>query len=264
MAARVLVTRAAQSASMLAERLRALGLDPVSIPAIATAEPTTYKTLDHALEQLDSFHWLLFTSVTGVEAFATRRASLGCARAWPAHLHVAAIGPATARAVASLGVTPSLVPPQAVAESFAEALLPHARQHDGTAARFLLIRPEEARDVLAATLQRAGAEVIPAIGYRTVLPAGSVAQLRAFLSDPAQAPMAITFTSSSTVRNLLSLCEAAGVTLPEAALRVSIGPITSQTLRECALPPHAEAKEATVDALAQAVCDALKAAADCA
>jgi uroporphyrinogen-III synthase len=68
---------------------------------------------------------------------------------------------------------------------------------------------------------------------------------------------AITFTSSSSVRNLLALCDAAAVALPPESLRISIGPITSETLREAGLPPHAESPEATVSALAATVLRAL-------
>ena len=257
---RVLVTRAAHQGSDLADRLRTLGLEPVLVPTIETVEPTSFALLDTSLRQLHQFHWLLFTSANAVEALAARSQSP------PRHAgtKIAAIGPATAKALHRLGLTPDLVPPQAVAESFTEALLPHARQPDGTPTRFLLVRAEEARDRLPTDLRAAGAEVTIAPAYRTILPAASQELLRSlFTSEPAQKTAgqpgiaAITFTSSSTARNLVALCEAAGVSLPETARRVSIGPITSQTLRELGLPPHAEAHEATVAALADAVVNAL-------
>jgi uroporphyrinogen-III synthase len=179
-------------------------------------------------------------------------------------------------------VTPQLVPPQAVAESLAGALLPHARQPNGTATRFLLVRAEEAREHLPETLRGAGGEVTVAPAYGTVIPAASVELIRDLFPPAADSRVtheiatssrmggarspdlpqpsidAITFTSSSTARNLVALCNAAEVTLPESALRVSIGPITSQTLRDLGLPPHAEAPEATVTSLAETLMTVLR------
>ncbi len=73
---RVLITRSPHQASALAEVLRASGLEPILIPTIELAEPTTFAPLDAALAHLDRFHWLLFTSANAVEAFATHAASL--------------------------------------------------------------------------------------------------------------------------------------------------------------------------------------------
>ena len=403
--ARILVTRAPKQGSTLAGHLRAHGLEPVLLPTIEIAEPTSFAPLDAALAHLDTFHWLLFTSANAAEALANRLSPLQLAlisheahplnpvlsheahplnpvlsheapppnpvlsheasppnpvlsheappptpvishearppnpvistgarsAEWrdpcispasaedpnrapqtsttpppksgvrpPAlpesttqHPGIAAIGPATARALEAIGLTPNLVPSHAVAESLAEALLPYVRQPDGTPTRFLLIRAEEAREHLPETLRAAGAEVTIAPAYRSIIPAGSLDLIRnlfapeppdreppdrvapdrvphaskappsmsgVFSADPSPSPIhAITFTSASTARNLLALCEAANVTLPEAALRISIGPITSQTLRDLGLPPHAEAPEATVASLAQTVVNSLHA-----
>ncbi len=254
-AKRVLVTRAARQSSELAERLRVLGAEPVLVPVIETVEPSSFAALDAALTQLDGFHWVLFTSANAAEAVRSRVGDEPIRVAGK----VAAIGPATAKALQSLGLHPDLMPAQAVAESFAEALLPHAHQPDGAPTRFLLIRAEEARDLLVEELRDAGAEVTVAPAYRTVIPAGSENLVRGLFGPSLSQPPieAVTFTSSSAARNLLALCESAGVALPPAPKRVSIGPITSQTLRELGLPPHAEAAEATVASLAEAVMRAL-------
>ena len=128
-------------------------------------------------------------------------------------------------------------------------MLPQARQPDGSPTRFLLIRAEEAREHLPETLRAAGAEVTIASAYRTVIPKGAAEQLQHLLTeDP---PDAITFTSSSTARNLFALLEATGTTLPLSVVRASIGPITSATLDELNHPPHVESPEATVAALAE-------------
>lgn len=290
---RVLVTRSPHQASELADRLRALGVEPVLIPAVEIAEPSSYSALDEALAHLERFHWLIFTSANAVEAFhrrlvhhpapvilsAARSSDRAESKDLPDNPHptrpsapsaidpgrehqilrIAAIGPSTARALEAIGLTPDLIPPQAVAESLTEALLPHARQPDGSPTRFLLIRAEEAREYLPQTLRSARASITIAPAYRTVVAEGSIPAVRALFDKLASYPDAITFTSSSSVRNLLTLCETANVTLPPDALRISIGPVTSQTLREHGYPPHAEASQATVAALAEAVLAALNA-----
>jgi uroporphyrinogen-III synthase len=178
----------------------------------------------------------------------------------PRTFKIAAIGPSTARALEAIGLAPDLLPPQAVAESLTSALLPHVRQPDGSRTHFLLIRAEEAREVLPETLRSTGAFVTIAPAYRTVIPTESIPAIRDLFGAPENYPDAITFTSASTVSNLLALCEAAAVTLPPEPLRISIGPITSQALRDVHLPPHAEALTASTQALAEAVLEARKGA----
>lgn len=253
---RVLVTRSPRQSSDLAAQLDALGLEPVLVPAIELAPPSSFDTLDAALAHLSSFEWMIFTSANAVEAFYRRLESLGL-NTFTGKTRIAAIGPATARALESVGLAAGLIPPQAVAESLTEALLPYARQSGGSPTRFLLIRAEDARDVLPETLRAAGAEVTIASAYRTVVPAESIDAIRELFGGARSDIAAVTFTSSSTARNLLALCEAAGVSLPPTALRVSIGPITSETLRSLGYAPHAEAVTASVAALAQAVREAV-------
>lgn len=263
---RVLITRAAHQSSELANRLRDLGAEPILIPTIEIVEPHSYAALDGALANLSTFQWVLFTSPNAVLAFQRRIGEHHPRLSWRGRVfdsekqafrgegipeeekpRVAAIGISTARALEGMGLSPDLVPPKAVAESFGESLLPHA----GGGARFLLIRAETARDHLPETLRASGAEVVIAPAYRTVIPEESVTSLRALFAEQESWPDAITFTSSSTVTNLLALLESASLTLPEGILRASIGPITSQTLREVGYPPHVEAPEATTASLAE-------------
>ena len=284
---RILVTRSPHQASALADHLRALGAEPILIPTIELVDPTSFAPLDAALRNLDHFHWLLFTSANAVEAFHHRFEVLNLTTEGrlphpksvilseveersggtqpkdlqpglhpavplvPFNLKIAAIGSATAKALAAIGLTANLVPPQAVAESLTEALLPHAFQPDGSPTRFLLIRAEEAREHLPETLRAAGADVTIAPAYRTVIPAGSIDAIRELFSRPENYPDAITFTSASTARNLFALLEAAGVTLPAAIVRASIGPITSAALRDLGPSPQVEASEANVASLVE-------------
>ncbi len=220
---------------------------------IETADPTSFAALDAAIRELRSYDWLLFTSANAVEAFGRRLSH-------PAGLQgrrTAAIGQATGRALAALGLTPEIVPTQAVAESLTAALLPHALQANGAATRFLLVRAEEAREHLPETLRAAGGQVTVVPAYRTVVPAGSVELIRTVLGG-VPAVDAVTFTSASTVHNLFGLLDDAGCTLPEDVIRASIGPITSAALRDLGFPPQVEAAEASVESLAEALVRHLK------
>jgi uroporphyrinogen-III synthase len=275
---RVLITRSPHQASALADALRAHGIEPILIPTIEIAPPTTYASLDDAICNLANFHWLIFTSANAVEAFAQRRTLLASSSsvtnqvpqgfslgshsplkrdgALAPDIQIAAIGPATATALELIGMKPTLIPPKAIAESLAEVLTPHALQPDGTPTRFLLVRAEEARNVLEEQLKTAKAELTIASAYRNILPEASISAIRElFKTHP---PDAISFTSSSTATNLIALLEAAHLTLPLNILRISIGPITSQTLRALNLPPHAEADAPSVASLSEKLLEVLR------
>jgi len=268
---RILVTRTRRQASDLAVQLEALGAIPILVPTIEIIPPESYEQLDAALAQLNSFDWLIFTSANAVETFAERlkllehnpgagappspsvsspakvgvqpRMSLGKPK-------VAVIGPATARAVQGIGLSVGLIPPSYVAESLAESLIPEAHGRS-----VLLIRAAEARDILPETLSRAGAAVTIAEAYRNRIPPESIPALQQLFVSPRNWPDAITFTSASTARNLVTLLEAANLTLPPTITLVSIGPITSQALNDLGLAPTVEAPEPTIPTLVNALAD---------
>jgi len=246
---RILVTRAPGQASQLAERLRALGATPILIPTIEIAPPASFAALDAALAALSGFDLVAFTSANAVEAFHQRAQFLGLT---PAPRRIAVVGPATARAVAAIGLDADVVPPVFTAESLAQTivqtLLPEA-----SGARILLLLAEQAPAKLASALADAGARVTVAAAYCNRIPEGSLAAVAALFADPSKVPDAVTFTSASTAGNLIALLQAAGLTLPAAVVRASIGPVTSRALRDLGLPPHLEAVEPTIAALADSL-----------
>lgn len=256
---RILITRTRRQASELAAELEALGATPITIPTIEIAPPASYAVLDDALSRLDTFDWLLFTSANAVEIFAQRVKGVPHLRAEgtmvgsssrPATLRakIAAIGPATAKAIEAIGLNVDLIPPRSIAESLAETL---ALQASGK--RILLVRAEEARDVLPDALTRAGAELTIASAYRNQVPASSIPAIRELFTRSEDYPDAITLTSASTARSLIALLEASELTLPAGIPLASIGPITSQALGELGYEPTIEAGEATIPALVQAL-----------
>jgi uroporphyrinogen-III synthase len=241
---RILVTRSRQQGSELAAQLSAFGATTILIPTIEIAPPSSYAPLDEAIAHLADFDWLIFTSANAVQSFRSRTAVTDTPR-------IAVIGPSTAKAARAAGLTVTLVPKQAVAESLLEALIPHME----AGSRVLLIRAATARDLLPDSLTQAGATVTIAEAYRTIVPTASIESLRALFAHSADHPDAVTFTSSSTASNLVALLEAAGLTLPPEIVRASIGPITSETLRTLNLPPTIEAPEATTASLAATIAD---------
>ena len=250
---RVLVTRAPHQASALADGLRDAGAEPILIPTIQIAEPTSYAALDAALACLGTYDWMVFTSANAVEAFHRRAQLLRITRL---PKHVAAIGAATERAARGVGLTVDAVPPKAVAESLAQEL---ARDAEGRT--FLLVRAAEARDVVPDALRAAGGLVTVAEAYRNEVPGESVGALRELFSAPERYPDAVTFTSASTARNLAALLEEAGLELPAGVVRASIGPITSDAMRELGIAPDVEAPEASVASLIGALAEHFRSAA---
>lgn len=249
---RIVVTRALKQASELAERLRELGAEPVLLPSIELVPPSSFAVLDDAMRELASFDWLVFTSANAVDVFARRLPEEIRAPLPP----IAAIGQATARELERAGLDAALLPKQAVAESMAEALVPLA----GPGKRFLLVRAEQARDVLPEALASTGAEVVVAPAYATVMPATALEAVREEFGS--RWPQGVTFTSSSTARYFVELLAEAGIVVEQLRERgvvlASIGPITSATLRELGLPPQVEAAEANVASLARAVVETLR------
>jgi uroporphyrinogen III methyltransferase/synthase len=234
----VVVTRAREQASELRSRLEALGAAVVELPSIAI-EP-----LDVSVPDLRAYGWLVLTSVNGVHAFFDRGlAPAGLDSRALGPVRVAAIGPGTAAALADREIRVDLLPERFVAESLLEAF------PDPTAPgeRVLLARAAHARDVLPDGLGARGyaVDVLPV--YRTVTAApdpDALARVRAGHVD------ALTFTSSSTVRNFVDVVGP----LPDPAPPVvSIGPVTSDTARELGLTVSAEAAVHTIDGVVATV-----------
>ncbi|MGA3102502.1 MAG: uroporphyrinogen-III synthase [Terracidiphilus sp.] len=251
---RVLVTRAAHQAGKLCEGLRALGVEPVEVPVIEIRPPEDLRPLDRALRTLDSYDWLILTSANTVRALAERLSQLKIpiqSAAPPQVAQVAAIGEATATAARQAGFAVALVPESYVAESLSKSLAGQTRGK-----KVLLARAAVARDVIPDALRAAGATVDVVDAYRNVMPESAPALLREALQ---KGIAAAAFTSSSSATHLAEAARQAGIEFPFAGVAaISIGPITSQTLRELGWQPAAEASPSEVPGLIQAVTRALQ------
>jgi len=248
---RVLVTRALQQSGKLSEGLRALGAEPVEVPVLEIVAPESYAPLDDALRHLDRYDWLILTSSNTLQAVGDRAARLGVNPANNEGLKVAAVGNATAEAARRHGFNVALVPESYVAENLVESL-----RGQVAGKRVLLARAAVARDVIPDVLRAAGAEVDVVEAYRNMMPEAAPEQLRRAFADGLDAA---TFTSSSSVTHLAEAARIAGIAWPWAEVpAISIGPITSQTLRDLGWPPVAEAEPSDITGLIAAVAHFLR------
>ena len=254
---KVVVTRDQGQSPLLAEPLEELGAEILFVPVIAIADASETSELQRAIQQLDTYDWLIFTSVNGVRHFveALDRSDRDL-RSLQAK--ICTIGPATRAAVEALHLRVDVMPKEYVAESLLEALA----SEDLKGKRVLLPRAAVARDLVPVALAERGAHVDVVEAYRTIMPAIAPERAKAAL---AQKPHWITFTSSSTVKNLVAALndgETAGDGKGSDLLRqfqsnggriASIGPITSATVRDFGLTVDAEAEPHTIEGLVAAI-----------
>lgn len=241
-AQRIVVTRAVHQAEELAAPLRDLGAEVILLPTIGIAPPPDPGPLRAAAASCNEYDWLIFTSANAVEAFS---AELG-AHAAQCTARVATVGAATRELAQQRGFAVSITPQTYVAESLVEAF--RAEQMAGL--RVLVPAAAVTRDVVAKELRQRGADVTVVEAYRNIVPAETQAHAPSILREPY--PDWLTFTSSSAIENLLRL------TGPGPLRRVkiaTIGPVTSDTVRQHGLTVAAEATVHTIPGIVAALCE---------
>jgi len=258
---RVLVTRAVQQAGKLSDGLKALGAEPVEVPVLEIRPPESFAALDEALGRLETtraaqqFDWLILTSANTVATVVERCRALNLDVSEMKHLRVAAVGSATAEAARKADFRVTVVPEIYNSEGVVAAL-----GNSILGKRVLLARAKVARDVIPDALTAAGALMTVVDAYQTVLPEGSEERLKEALRVGVDAA---TFTSSSSVRNLAEVARAAGVGFPLASpagqvKAISIGPVTSATLKEFGWEASGEAEASDLPGLIAAVVTAMQ------
>lgn len=253
---RVLVTRAVDQAGALVTKLREAGADTLSVPTIRVQPPSDPGPLRRAVADLTGYRVVVFTSANAVRSFFDELYASGRDARALGTAQVAAIGPKTADELRERGVFADIVPDDSTNEGIVAALLPVVRAGD----RVLLPRARVAREVLPDTLRAAGVEVDVVTAYETLGPDDATRDVlrHALLGDPDDDTFApvdtVAFTSSSTVRNLIDALTAAGEdarALLATRTLLSIGPITSDTLRAAGLEPTLEASPHTIAAMVE-------------
>ncbi len=244
---RVVVTRARAQAGPLRALLEAEGAEVVEFPTIRIAAPDDPGPLDAAIARLQEYAWVVFTSQNAVAALCDRMRALEAGAKRLRSVHVAAIGPGTAGALRAAGLRVDLAP----AEFRAEALVQAFAGTDLRRARVLLPRAAAARDALPAGLRAQGAivDVVPA--YRTDVERSHAPEVRWRLLH--ERLDAVTFTSSSTVRNFAELVGTDAPRLLGATVVACIGPVTAETARDLGFPVGTVARDYTLRGLVEAL-----------
>jgi len=242
----VVITRAEKQAEGLARLLLARGARVINFPVIQIAPPQDWSALDRAIDKLNSYRWVIFTSANGVAFFFRRLGELGKDITELKGLKIAAIGPATAAAIAALGISVDLIPEEFVSEGVVKAFA----GHDLQGCSILLPRAQEARDVIPEGLANMGATVDVATVYRTISTDRDPAELIRLFEDGKID--ALTFASSSAVKNFLKIM-GEDFHLPPQVKVATIGPITEATAKKAGLPVHIRQERFAIPELVDAI-----------
>jgi uroporphyrinogen III methyltransferase/synthase len=247
---RIIVTRTREQAGEFSNLLRECGADPIELPTIEVVPPDSWKRLDRAIEEIERYHWILFTSVNGVKYFIERLKALDKDIRLLKGIKICTIGPRTAQAVRDLGIKVDLLPEKFIAEAILAGLGKERIQGK----RFLLPRALKAREILPQEIRRLGGEIDVVTAYKTVRPEKSKEEIRKLLHE--KAVDLITFTSSSTVSNFVDFFEKGEAKKLLEGIKVGcIGPITAKTAKDFGIVTSFMPRDYTVPAFVEAAAD---------
>ena len=250
---RIVITRARAQASALVQKLSDLGAECIEIPTIEISPPKDISPLQESIKNIKQYDWLVFTSVNGVKFFFDTLFDMGKDVRILGHLKFACIGPVTKERLKDYGIVSDILPEtyraESVAIAFSDMDMPDM---DIKGKKVLLPRAKKARTILPEELRKMGAQVDEITAYETLLNEDGKKELIERLKK--REIDAVTFTSSSTVSNFMSLIDPAEAkSLMDGVLVASIGPITSDTARELGLKPDIEAERYTIHGLVDAL-----------
>ncbi|MBT3387699.1 MAG: uroporphyrinogen-III C-methyltransferase [Desulfobacula sp.] len=241
---RIVITRARAQASNLVSMLARLGAHCIEIPSIRIVPPQDLDSLKKSIEDISKYDWLVFTSVNGVKFFFDTLFDMGRDVRVLGHLKFACIGPVTKERLRDFGITSDILPQTYRAESVIDAF----SMVEIKDKKVLLPRAKKARTILPEELTKMGARVDEVTAYETRLDVEGKEELISLLES--NEIDAVTFTSSSTVSNFMSMLESKDTKkLLKNVVTASIGPITSDTARSLDIEPAIEAKEYTIQGL---------------
>ena len=246
---RVLVTRSRAQASELSERLTDAGAEPVEAPLIRIEDPEDWGPLDQTITQLDTYDWVIFTSANAVDKFFERLAVFHLEAQTLAGLRIGVVGTVTEKRVKRYGVTVDCRPGRFDADALVEEM---QRSYDMNGVRVLFPSADIARETVVAGLSALGAQVTPAVVYRTVSETSLPPHVFALLER--KEIHAVVFTSSSTVKAFVG---AVGkdrlAALLSGMIVACMGPITERTATEVGMAVGLVPEEATIPALVEAI-----------
>ncbi len=244
----IVITRAREQASNLVTKLSEYGANVIEFPTIEITEPDDFTEVDNAIENIDSYNWIIFTSVNGVKLFFKRLQAKNKDSRSLSNANICAIGPKTAEMFRKFGIIPDLVPEKYQAEYIIEGL--KEKGIDGK--KFLLPRAKVAREVLPEKIKENGGIIDVVTVYKTVMPETDKELVTEYFKN--REVDYITFTSSSTVKNFFEILKDEPVKeWLKNVKTVSIGPITSETLKKFGVEPYIEAEKFTIDGIVEGI-----------
>ena len=244
----VVVTRAREQASNLVECLQELGAECLEVPTIEIMPPEDWTPVDKSIDNLDTYDWIVFSSVNGVHFFLERLFTNGKDIRGLKDVKLCAVGPATAKELERFGLRTDIIPETYRAESIIEEF----KKQDMTGKRVLVPRPQEARPVVPVELRKMGAIVEEVVAYYTKPVCHNLEELKELLQE--KEIDLVTFTSSSTVKNFRKLFteEQTRELLSDVPV-ATIGPITADTAKELGFKVAITPDEYTIDGLCDAI-----------
>ena len=244
----VVVTRAREQASDFRLLLEEKGAQCIEFPTIEVIPPADWGPVDRAIQDLDHYDWVIFTSINGVRFFFQRLREKGEDVRALHGIRIGAIGPKTASGLEERGLRLDFIPPEYRAEAVIEGL----GKDEVVSKRFLLPRAAKAREILPEKIKEMGGQIDVVPVYETIRPTGKREEVRDLLKTGGIS--CITFTSSSTVENFVKMFPQADVpSLVEKVTIACIGPITAQTAHEHGLEVKIMPEEYTIEALTSAI-----------
>jgi uroporphyrinogen III methyltransferase/synthase len=245
---RVVVTRSRDQASVFAEMLIDRGATTIEFPTIDVVPPASWEELDRAIQSIETYHWIIFTSANAVRFFMERLRGLGRDLRMLKGVNICTVGPRTAEALEAYGLRADLVPTEFKAEGVLAAL-GGVRVKD---LRFLIPRAKVAREVIPDKLRELGADVTVATAYENVRPSADLDRVRKLFEE--KKISVITFTSSSTVHNFVEILGRKEYKILMDGVAVAcIGPVTAKTAEEYGMKIDIMPKDYTIPAFVDAM-----------
>lgn len=236
--------------------LEDLGAEIFEFPTIKAVPPENYASLDRAIDTIESYNWLVFTSANGFRFFMQRFLEKDRDIRDLKGIQICAIGTKTAATIRNHGLKVDLIPAEFNAEGLLEAI---ARESKGQGAknkslegtRILLPRAEVAREIFPQRVRELGGEIDTPVAYRTIKPEKHGKRLKRFLKEGRIA--VATFTSAATFRNFIDMMGDDAMTLLNPAVIAAIGPVTKEAINKAGLTVSIMPEEATIKAMVNAI-----------
>lgn len=246
---KIIITRSRTQASSLKKALSSLGANVIEFPTIDIQPVTDFSDLDNTINIIDSFSWIIFTSVNSVEIFMKRMLLLDIDPGALANNKIAVIGKETGNVLKKYGIIPDLMPERSISEGLIETFINAETNFAGK--KILMPGSAIARDFIPNELKKMGADVSCFQVYNNIIPAYTKDQIESIFTEDIDL---VTFTSSSTVTNLVEILKNVGLDNYIQDIKgASIGPITSGTAAKLGVPIVIEAKTHTIPVFVETI-----------